>query len=321
MDSTSLDGAQEPRCIPQPGKLPSLWQPRPQRLNEPWLRRWGLHLGTERLGHRASVAHGRNRLAGKDGYNLFTDFFADNLDIQHVKSDYDNPDFDDYFVKHDEFKVIEGKEMTSYNYGDLSSTLLIVNEKDKKNEDVKVLELKEGEEAPKPLKWQEKLSFDADPTMFWAEKGSFKPDEWGSLVHQILSRIKTIDDAERALRPYVNDGTIDEEQAAKLLATFRKVTEIQELKPAFAEDAIVKNEMDIHTYDGRIIRPDRYAETPSGTILIDYKTGSEHEQYFNQLRDYMSALLQMNGNQTIKAYLVYLGDEIKIHEVKMDSLF
>lgn len=255
------------------------------------------------------------------GYNLFTDFFDDSLDIQHVKSEYDNPDFDDYFVKHDEFEVTEGEEMTSYNYGDLSSTLLIVNNKDNNNDDVKVLELEEGEEAPKPLKWQEKLSFDADPTMFWAEKGTFKPDEWGSLVHQILSRIKTIDDAERALRPYVNDGTIDEEQAAKLLATFRKVTEIPELKPAFAEDAIVKNEMDIHTYDGRIIRPDRYAETSSGTILIDYKTGSEHEQYFNQLRDYMSALMQMNGNQTIKAYLVYLGDEIRLVEVKMDRLF
>ena len=257
----------------------------------------------------------------KDGYNSFTDFFTDNLDIQHVKTDNDDSGFNDYFVKHDEFDVVEGEEMTSYNFGDFYSTLLIVNDKDKKNDDVKVLELRDGEEAPKPLKWTEKLSFDADPTMIWAEKGSFKPDEWGSLVHQILSRIKTIDDAERALRPYVNDGTIDEEQATKLLAIFRKVTEIQELKPAFAEDAIVKNEMDIHTYDGRIIRPDRYAETPQGTILIDYKTGKEHEQYFNQLRDYMSALMQMNGNQTIKAYLVYLDDEIRLVEVKMDRLF
>ena len=147
------------------------------------------------------------------------------------------------------------------------------------------------------------------------------PEEWGSLVHQILSKIKTIDDAERALRPYVNDGTIDEEQAAKLLDTFRKVTDIPELKPAFSSDAVVKNEMDIHTYDGRIIRPDRYAETPHGTILIDYKTGKAHEEYFNQLQDYTAALMQMNGNQSIKAYLVYLGDEIKLVEVKMDRLF
>ena len=237
-----------------------------------------------------------NDECSKDGYNIFNDYFAG---IQGE----------------------EGEASTCYNYGDFDATLLkVIKKEDKKTDDL-ILDLKEGEEAPKPLKWQEKLTFNPDPTMLWAEKDEFRPDAWGSLVHQILSKIKTIKDAERALRPYVNDGTIDKELADKLLAMFTKVTEIPELKPAFAEDAIVKNEMDIHTYDGRIIRPDRYAETPSGTILIDYKTGSEHEQYFNQLRDYMSALLQMNPNQPIKAYLVYLGDKIRLVEVKMDRLF
>lgn len=256
-----------------------------------------------------------------NGYNLFTDFFADNLDIHYVKSENDNSDFDDYFVKIDEFEIVEGEGMTAYNYGDLTATLLKVNEKGSKDDDVKILELKDGEAAPTTLNWFEKLKVDPDPTMIWAEKGSFMPEEWGSLVHQILSKIKTIDDAERALRPYVNDGTIDEEQAAKLLEIFRKVTDIQELKPAFSDDAIVKNEMDIHTYDGRIIRPDRYAETPQGTILIDYKTGKAHEEYYNQLRDYMSAIIQMNSMQQIKAFLVYIGDEVKAVEVKMDRLF
>ena len=258
-------------------------------------------------------------------YSLFTDFFdvlsTDSLDIQHVKNDDDVAGFDDYFVKHDEIDEVEGEERTLYNYGDAVSTLLKIKETGSDDEDVKILELKEGATTPKALNWSEKLHFDADPTMIWAEKGSFMPEEWGSLVHQILSKIRTIDDAEKALRPYINDGTIDEEQAAKLLATFRKVTDIPELKPAFAEDAIVKNEMDIHTYDGRIIRPDRYAETKEGTILIDYKTGKAHEEYFSQLQDYTTALMQMNCNQNIKAYLVYLGDEIRLVEVKLDRLF
>lgn len=251
------------------------------------------------------------------GYNLFTDFFADELDIQHVKSENDSADFDDYFVKNKEFDIQEGEEKTSYNYGDLASTILEINKKEENKDNVGILELEAGKEAPKSLDWSEKLKVDPDPTMIWAEKGSFMPEEWGSLVHQILSRIKTIDDAEKALRPYVNDGTIDEEQAAKLLETFHKVIDIPELKPAFAEDAVVKNEMDIHTYDGRIIRPDRYAETRQGVILIDYKTGKEHEKYYNQLRDYMSAIIQMNSMQQIKAYLVYIGDEVKAVEVEM----
>jgi ATP-dependent exoDNAse (exonuclease V) beta subunit len=257
-----------------------------------------------------------------DGNNLFTDFFTNSLlDIQHDNNPSDDAVYDDYFVHNNEFDIVEGEEQTSFNYGDFDATLLKVKEKDENDDEVKILELKEGEQAPTSLNWFDKLQVEADPTMIWAKKGSFMPEEWGSLVHQILSKIKTIDDAERALRPYVNDGTIDEEQAGKLLETFRKVTDIPELKPAFSADAIVKNEMDIHTYDGRIIRPDRYAETPNGTILIDYKTGKEHEEYFNQLRDYAAALMQMNGNQSIKAYLVYLGDEIRLVEVIMDRLF
>ncbi len=257
-----------------------------------------------------------------NSYNLFTDFFEDSLlDIQHKKNPSDDAAFDDFFVHNNEFGIVEGEEQTSFNYGNFDATLLNIKEKDTKDDEVKILELKEGEQASTTLNWFDKLQVDADPTMIWAEKGSFMPEEWGSLVHQILSKIKTIDDAERALRPYVNDGTIDEEQAAKLLDTFRKVTDIPELKPAFSADAVVKNEMDIHTYDSRIIRPDRYAETPNGTILIDYKTGKAHEEYFNQLQDYTAALMQMNGNQSINAYLVYLGDEIKLVEVKMDRLF
>ena len=256
-----------------------------------------------------------------DGYNLFTDFFANIPDIQHVKSENDDSDFDDYFVKNGEIEVQEGEEMTSYNYGDAAATLLVVNAKDKKDDKIKILELKEGEEAPKTLNWSEKLDFEPDPTMIWAEKDTFKPDEWGTLVHEILSKIKTIKDAENALRPYVNDGTIDGKQAAKLLETFRKVTEIPELKPAYSDDAIVKNEMDIHTSAGKMIRPDRYAETPQGTILIDYKTGKAYEKYYEQLRNYMGAIIKMNPMQQIKAYLVYIGDEVNATEVKMDRLF
>ena len=256
-----------------------------------------------------------------NSYNLFTDFFEDSLlDIQHKKNPSDDAAFDDFFVNNNEFDIVEGEEQTSFNYGNFDATLLNIKEKDAKDDEVKILELKEGEQAPTTLNWFDKLQVDADPTMIWAERGSFMPEEWGSLVHQILSKIKTIDDAERALRPYVNDGTIDEEQATKLLYTFRKVTDIPDLKPAFSADAVVKNEMDIHTYDGRIIRPDRYAETPHGTILIDYKTGKAHEEYFNQLQDYTAALMQMNGNQSIKAYLVYLGDEIKLVEVKIGKV-
>jgi len=256
-----------------------------------------------------------------NSYNLFTDFFADNLDIQHVKTENDASDFDDYFVNNNEFTSDENEDRTIFRYGDFDATILKFNDLSAKGNDIKLLELKDGEAAPKSLNWFEKLRVEPDPTMIWAEKGTFMPDEWGLLVHQILSKIQTIDDAETALRPYVSDGTLDEQQAASLLTTFRKVTQIPALRPAFSDDAVVKNEMDIHTADGKILRPDRFVETKNGTILIDYKTGKPDEKYHAQLQNYMIALMQMNDNQNIKTYLVYLGDEIKIDEVRLDRLF
>lgn len=176
-----------------------------------------------------------------EGYNLFTDFFEDSLDIQHDKSVNHIDAFKDYFLKNEEIEVVEGEEMTAYNYGDFASTVLEINKKSSKSDKVKILELPEGNKAPNTLNWYEKLQLDPDPTMMWAEKDSFRPDEWGLLVHEILSKILTIADAERALRPYVNDGTLDQKQADRLLSIFRKVTEIPELKEAFSEYAIVKN--------------------------------------------------------------------------------
>ena len=247
-----------------------------------------------------------DKKAGDDKYNLFTDFAERIPDFKHEPKDTDLDGFDDYFVKKDEISVVEGEETSVYTYGDMAASVLNVVEKSDKKEGVNVLELNPGEQASEQLNWMEKLKPEADPTMFWAEKGTFMPDEWGLLVHEILSKIITIADAERALRPYVNDGTMDEEKAENLLDIFRKITEIPELKDAFSEDAIVKNEMDIHTSDGNILRPDRYVETKNGTILIDYKTGKPDKKYHIQLQNYMTALKAMNGNEEIKAYLVYL---------------
>lgn len=253
------------------------------------------------------------------GYNIFNDFFKDNLDIQHIKKEDEEIQFDDYFLKRDEINVEERDDRRIFTFG--NADFRNENESDSKGKDIDILELDESEPAPKSLNWFEKLSVEPDPTMIWSKNGTFMPDEWGSLVHEIFSKIRTVADAGRAVRPYINDGTLDEEQAAKLISIFKKMTDIECLKPAYSDDAVVLNEMDIHTSFGGVVRPDRYAVTRNGVILIDYKTGKHNEKYHQQLQDYMVALREMNGNQGIKAYLVYLGEEVEVEEVRLDRLF
>jgi len=253
------------------------------------------------------------------GYNIFNDFFSNDFDIQHIKRENEKNQFDDYFLKNEEINVEENEDSKVYTFG--NEDFINRNESDSDKKGIKILELGESELAPKSLNWFEKLSVEADPTMIWAEKGTFMPDEWGSLVHEIFSRIKTVDDAERAVRPYINDGTLDDEQASKLVSIFKKVTEIECLKPAYSSDALILNEMDIHTSLGHVMRPDRYAVTKNGIILIDYKTGKHNEKYHQQLQNYMIALREMNGYQDIKAYLVYLGEDVEVEEVPVRHYF
>ena len=156
--------------------------------------------------------------------------------------------------------------------------------------------------------------------MFWiSENDKMQPNEWGELVHEILSNIETSADIDKAFLPYLSDGSIDEETANLLKDKFVQITENPIVKEAFGPKAIVKNECEILS-NGEILRPDRFAELPDRILLLDYKTGKKDPKHHQQLKNYISALQGMVSKQ-ISAYLIYLGAEIEVEEVVMDTLF
>lgn len=239
---------------------------------------------------------------------IYTDDSQDN----NSKSEIVNNFFIDYFnanslsLKEDDVKMV-------YQLGEIRK---ITNDK---SSDEEVLKLAHDDNA-RTLDWTEILKVDPDPTMFWADKEVYSPQEWGDLVHEVLSKINTLDDAQDVIRQYVNDGCIDDNKAAELYDKFEQITRLEEIKEAFSKDAKVRNEMEILTQDG-IKRPDRYVELHDKVILIDYKTGKMDESYYEQLKDYVNVLKEMNVKKEIKAYLLYLKDEIELQQVFQDRLF
>lgn len=168
--------------------------------------------------------------------------------------------------------------------------------------------------------WFSKIQIDPTPSMFWiSENDKMQPNEWGELVHEILSNIETSADIDKALLPYLSDGSIDKETANLLKDKFVQVTENPIVKEAFGPKAIVKNECEI-LCNGEILRPDRFAELPDRILLLDYKTGKKDPKHHLQLKNYISALQGMVSKQ-ISAYLIYLGADIEVEEVVMDTLF
>lgn len=181
------------------------------------------------------------------------------------------------------------------------------------------VELSEDDDI-QTLNWMESLRLEADPTMFWSDDEEFSPQEWGNLVHEIFSKINTIDDAHNVIDNYLNEGSIDEKQASSLYEKFKKIISKEEIKEAYSANAIVRNEMEIMTPAARL-RPDRYVELDDKVIIIDYKTGREDALYYEQLKEYMIALRQMNFEKDIEAYLVYLKDDVEVQRVFLDRLF
>ena len=163
--------------------------------------------------------------------------------------------------------------------------------------------------------WFGKITVDPNPTMVWQSKSDkLLPREFGELVHQILSKIRTASETETVLSPYLNDATIDEETAAWIRERFTQMAQHPQIAPAFGPSAKVKTECEI-LQQGIVLRLDRYAELPDAIYLIDYKTGKADDEHQKQVRNYANALKEMTDKE-IRAFLVYLAEGIFIEQVK-----
>ena len=261
-----------------------------------------------------------------DSYNFFVDYFSLPECGYAVADDQgkvdDVADDEDVELVKNRFEYKEGELSELYVLGDICYD-------NKADEDRNsVLEL-DGGNVPTTLEWTDVLKIEPDPTMFWAEDDTdYLPQEWGNLVHEILSKINTMDDAQNVLVRYVNDGCIDKQQAEKLQTQFGKIASMKEIAAAYSKEAAVRNEMDIlivghdnTAAKNRILRPDRFAELDDKVILIDYKTGKHLEEYETKLREYVTALQDMGMKKNIEAYLLYLGENVEIKQVFLDRLF
>jgi ATP-dependent exoDNAse (exonuclease V) beta subunit len=71
----------------------------------------------------------------------------------------------------------------------------------------------------------------------------------------------------------------------------------------------VKNELEILTSSGDILRPDRVVIEGNIAIVIDYKTGKKNaSKYHAQMRDYEHALLSL-GYTSVKKLLLYIQEQ------------
>lgn len=140
----------------------------------------------------------------------------------------------------------------------------------------------------------------------------------GTLLHHVLSQIKTSDDVEPVLDRMMTEGLLDNAgKVAQLKEMLRKRLENPKVKPWFSSSWKVHNECSIIVGGGQNVhqeyRPDRVVSNGDHVVVIDFKFGNKNEKHRDQVLNYMSLLRDM-GYSEVEGYLwyVYQNETIKI---------
>ena len=154
----------------------------------------------------------------------------------------------------------------------------------------------------------------ANSSKLWeTEQG--KAIEYGNLVHEILSKIKSKEDVVNILHQYVQQGLLNAENSEKLKKLLFEIVNHPKLRDYFSKDSIVFNEREIVSKDNQIIIPDRLIfNAKNEAIIIDYKTGKLSREYHQQLITYEDVLKKMQI-KVIKKLLIYINEQITIEEI------
>ena len=148
-------------------------------------------------------------------------------------------------------------------------------------------------------------------SLMWNTKQQ-KAIEYGNVIHEILSFVKTKNDIDLAITKAIESGLIVSNQKLDVSKTIQEIVNHHELSGFFSDVHKVLNEKTIIQKEGNIVKPDRMVITKDNEIyLLDYKTGLHQAKYQLQLENYQNAIEKM-GFKVTKKVLIYIGDTINV---------
>ncbi len=130
--------------------------------------------------------------------------------------------------------------------------------------------------------------------------------DYGTLMHEIVSGVQTIDDVEPALQKYYLSGEITAEQCDELNEILHQYLSNELVAEWYSGEYRVLNEVQILQPKGTFVRPDRVMIKGKEVIVIDYKFGEkENKKYIRQVKFYADQIRKM-GYVDVKAYICYI---------------
>lgn len=142
----------------------------------------------------------------------------------------------------------------------------------------------------------------------------------GSVLHEIFSTIRTTEDIPQALLQMQSEGILydDEVTREKLTRTIKQRLEDNSVKNWFSDHWQLFNECSILRLDehNQLVerRPDRVITDGTETHVIDFKFGRQHDEYHEQVSEYIHLLREMQM-PNVRGWLWYVYSN-KIEEVR-----
>lgn len=157
-----------------------------------------------------------------------------------------------------------------------------------------------------------RLKFSADSIDFFIDEATASVSARlnGTVMHDILSKVRIPSDLPEAVREAVLAGDVAEEDAPQCLEQLgRAVSSHPEWFPE--DDTTVLSEVSLVDTDGCVYRPDRVILRDGKVTVIDYKFGERNPRYRRQVRRYADIWSRM-GYQVADALIWYVpADEVE----------
>lgn len=162
-------------------------------------------------------------------------------------------------------------------------------------------------------KWTDRIEMSLEAPKYW-NIGEMTENEYGNLIHNILSGIIYKDDVEKVINDFAIEGNIEKNNIEKIKILAYSIVNHPDIKEYFSEKYTVKNEQDIILKSGEVFRPDRVSIFKKNAVIIDYKTGNFLDAHIEQVNTYGHALKELGYNIECKL-LVYIKDNIEVMTV------
>ena len=136
----------------------------------------------------------------------------------------------------------------------------------------------------------------------------------GIVLHDILSRVRVLEDLEDSVQGAVLSGQLSQEQASDALVLLTgRIRSVADRGWFSPQSDRVLNETALIDTDGQVYRPDHVVISAGKVHVVDYKFGDHNSRYEIQLKKYADIWRRMGYEHvTASIWYVLTGDIIDL---------